>query len=177
MVKNRLKPRMFDAVQQAAGFAPMFDRGFVTLKYANDSAPTLERLLAVFAKRHGLCPIDLEPHRWTSALDRVPLKAAFRSSAPQNSDGSAHLARRWTNRPCSWVWTRSPPAAVIKKGGAGAATWVPAIYRNRDFVLTGGLMGYHASFDGYRVMSYAGRIFEGVKQPTCRSMRPRKSSA
>ena len=55
-----------------------------------------------------------------------------------------------TNRPCSLVWTRSSPAAVIKKGGAGAATWVPAIYRNRDFVLTGGLMGYHASFDGYR---------------------------
>jgi hypothetical protein len=30
------------------------------------------------------------------------------------------------------------------------------------YVLTGGLMSYHASFDGYRVMgSYAGRIFEG----------------
>jgi hypothetical protein len=27
--------------------------------------------------------------------------------------------------------------------------------------LTRGLMGYHASFDGYRAMSYAGRIFEG----------------
>jgi hypothetical protein len=31
MVKNRLEPRMFDAVQQAAGFVPKCDKGFATL--------------------------------------------------------------------------------------------------------------------------------------------------
>src|SRR5262249_55256706 len=42
---------------------------------------------------------------------------------------------------------------------------VPAIYQNREFVLAGGLMSYHASFaDGYRVMgSYTGRILKGEK--------------
>src|SRR6516165_3197373 len=78
----------------------------------------LERLLAVLAERHGaiFAQIELpqERHRWTSALDRVPLKAALRSSEPENSDGSAHLARLRTSRLCSLVWTRSSPAAVIK---------------------------------------------------------------
>jgi putative ABC transport system substrate-binding protein len=42
---------------------------------------------------------------------------------------------------------------------------VPAIYQNRDFVLAGGLMSYHATFtDAYRVMgSYTGRILNGEK--------------
>ena len=142
----------------------------------------LERLLAVLAERHGAIFAQIElprgRHRWISALDRVPLKAAFSSSEPENSDGPAHLARLRTNRLCSLVWTRSSPAAVIKVWGWRCSTWVPAIYRNRDFVLTGGLMSYHAGFDGHRVMgSYAGRILNGEKQPACRSMRPQKWSA
>jgi hypothetical protein len=80
MVKILLKPRMFDAVQQAAGIAAKCDKELVTLKCANDLAPTLERFLAVIAERHGLCPSDQpgERHRWTSAVDQVPLKAAIR---------------------------------------------------------------------------------------------------
>jgi putative tryptophan/tyrosine transport system substrate-binding protein len=42
---------------------------------------------------------------------------------------------------------------------------LPTIYQNREFVLAGGLMSYHANFtDMYRVMgSYTGRIMKGEK--------------
>jgi hypothetical protein len=134
MVKSRLKPRMFDAVQQAAGFAPMFDRGFVTL-----NARTTQHLRLNCSWRFLHNDTDFANR---SAAGAAPLD--FRPG-PSTVEGGIQLEcageLRRIRTPSA---TADEPAVLIgmdsflasgrdKKGGAGA-TWVPAIYRNGDFV-------------------------------------------